>query len=82
MPCQLGDQSCKTGHQADMTCFSVLCSARNKFDLKTGHQADMTCFSVLCSARNKFDLPAMEQLQIRRLKPDLIIDKRTLHSYI
>ena len=38
---------------------------------KTGHQADMTCFSVICSARNKFDLPAMEKLQIRRLKPDL-----------
>ena len=38
---------------------------------KTGHQADMTCFSVLCSTGNKFDLPAMEQLQIRRLKPDM-----------
>ena len=38
---------------------------------KTGHQANMICFSVLCSACNKFDLPAMEQLQIRRLKPDL-----------
>ena len=32
------DHICKTGHQADMTCFSVLCSARNKFDLPAMEQ--------------------------------------------